>query len=71
MTQIQYVQFAEKTFYMTFEGLHNQKICAGEYQPQVTLVKNLNIGIDITSTLGINFPNFQWWEIQDAPVTSP
>ena len=25
---------------MTFEGLHNQKICAGEYQPQVTLVKN-------------------------------
>ena len=25
---------------MTLEGLHNQKICAGEYQPQVTLAKN-------------------------------
>ena len=25
---------------MTFEGSHNHKICAGEYQPQVTLVKN-------------------------------
>ena len=24
---------------MIFEGLHNQKICAGEYQPQVKLVK--------------------------------
>ena len=25
---------------MTFEGLHNQKIYAGEHQPQVTLAKN-------------------------------
>ena len=25
---------------MTFEGLHNQKICAEEHQPQVTLAKN-------------------------------
>ena len=25
---------------MTFEGLHYWKICAGEHQPQVTLVKN-------------------------------
>ena len=25
---------------MTLEGLHNQKICAGEYQSQVTLAKN-------------------------------
>ena len=25
---------------MAYKGLHNQKICAGEYQPQVTLVKN-------------------------------
>ena len=25
---------------MTFEGLQNQKICAGEHQPQVTLAKN-------------------------------
>ena len=25
---------------MTFEGLHNQKICAEEDQPQVTLAKN-------------------------------
>ena len=25
---------------MMFEGLHNQKIYAGEYQPQVTLAKN-------------------------------
>ena len=25
---------------MTFEGLNNQKICAGEHQPQVNLAKN-------------------------------
>ena len=40
---------------MTFEGLHNQKICAGEYQPQVTLVKNLkctNAKLETNSVLG-------------------
>ena len=25
---------------MTFEGLHNQKVCAGEHQSQVTWAKN-------------------------------
>ena len=25
---------------MKFEGLHNQKVCAGEHQPQVTLAQN-------------------------------
>ena len=28
-------------------------------------------GTDVTSTQGINLPNFQCWEIQDAPITSP
>ena len=39
---------------MTFEGLHNQKICAGEYQSQVNLVmknrKNHNSSQIIKST---------------------
>ena len=32
---------------------------------------SLQIDMDITSTQEINFPNFQCWEIIDAPVTSP
>ena len=28
------------------------------------------IAVDVTSTQEINFPNFQWQEIKDAPVTS-
>ena len=43
---------------MTFEGLHNQEICAGEYQPQVTFVKNrknrkgTNAKLETNSVLG-------------------
>ena len=57
---------------MKFAGLRNQKICSGEYQPLVALVKNCKNRTTRTGKAVSIFSFFseleRWWQLNEKVV---